>query len=139
MVTDILTDRAPKTTLDCAPDRSSLRVATSRRQNGSPKLGNLTAQGVKVRAIQTGKFTASSGFGPPSKPFPSATLTTPIAPPAAIIGDPDIPPRMASVASVIHSPRPRLEMLQENHLPFNDMSHAVLLAAGRAGENLRRC
>src|SRR4051794_31040548 len=28
MVTDILTDRAPKTTLDCASDRSSLRVAT---------------------------------------------------------------------------------------------------------------
>src|SRR3954449_12958714 len=31
MVTDILTDRAPKTTLDCASDRSSLRVATDRR------------------------------------------------------------------------------------------------------------
>jgi glucoamylase len=30
MVTDILTDRAPKTTLDCASDRSSLRVATSK-------------------------------------------------------------------------------------------------------------
>lgn len=28
MVTDILTDCAPKTALDCASDRSSLRVAT---------------------------------------------------------------------------------------------------------------
>src|SRR3954451_4932308 len=95
---------------------------------------------LKTRAIQTGRCVTSSGFGPPLKPSSADTLTTPIAaPPAATTGDPDIPARMASAASVIQSPRQvGLQTLQENHLPFRDISEAVLLSAGSAGENPRR-
>src|SRR3954453_21570197 len=55
MVTDILTDRAPKTTLDCASDRSSLRVATDRRCALSAWPAPLSAPASAPRSVPPGR------------------------------------------------------------------------------------